>query len=226
MLRMILLAVGACVIVLTISFMWKAYERLILWLSAIFIFAGTLLSIGLGWINPFNGENGDSTPFWGTVTMLIISAALAICAEIQKDKNKEKINHEQISNTNETSVLNEQPADNNEMVVLPKVLDTELAREVFAKALEADFMKQEGSHYKWKKSKVLLAYMCGRIYCGDKSKFDEVDRVTLWECDKTVSFPDKELNLLFQTKKLSQSRRNRKDAVAPDDFEQIDKFFE
>lgn len=65
-----------------------------------------------------------------------------------------------------TSASKAHSADNNEIgIVLTGQLKTELAEKVFAKAIEVGYMKEEGSHYKWTESKVLLAYMCGRIYC-------------------------------------------------------------
>ena len=110
-------------------------------------------------------------------------------------------------------------------VILPEALDTELARKVFAKAIEVGYMKEDGTHYKWNESKVLLAYMCGRIYCGDKpipSKFDDKGS---WKFGETF-FPDTELNNLFDISGLGQSRQNRKDLAVPVKSTEIDKFFE
>jgi len=50
---------------------------------------------------------------------------------------------------------------------LPTELDTAEAREVFQKAIEAGLMSKTASGYKWEKSNVLLAFMCGVLYCGD-----------------------------------------------------------
>ena len=100
-----------------------------------------------------------------------------------------------------------------------------MARKVFAKAIEAGYMKEDGTHYKWNESKVLLAYMCGRIYCGDKpipSKFDDKGS---WKFGETF-FPDTELNNLFDISGLGQSRQNRKDLAVPVKSTEIDKFFE
>ena len=54
-----------------------------------------------------------------------------------------------------------------EHVELPGRLNTPLAQQVFALAIEKGLMEEVGNHYKWNESKALLAYMCGRIYCGD-----------------------------------------------------------
>ena len=80
-----------------------------------------------------------------------------------KEGNKGKI---KVQNGN-SSVSEEQSVGDEGAVVLTGMLNTELAVKVFAKAIEAGYMSEKGSHYKWNDSKVLLAYMCGRIYCGD-----------------------------------------------------------
>lgn len=35
-------------------------------------------------------------------------------------------------------------------------------------------MEEVGSHYSWKGTKALLAYMCGQIYCGDFPEYSKV----------------------------------------------------
>lgn len=77
MLQIIFLVIGLCIIVLALSFAFKRYARLILWSSAITLFAGTLLLVGIGVINPIDGDNSGSTTFWGTIITLISGAALA-----------------------------------------------------------------------------------------------------------------------------------------------------
>lgn len=91
MLQIIFLVIGLCIIVLALSFAFKRYARLILWSSAITLFAGTLLLVGIGVINPIDGDNTGSTTFWGTIITLISGAALAFCAEMLKEGNKGKI---------------------------------------------------------------------------------------------------------------------------------------
>lgn len=158
MLQIIFLVIGLCIIVLTLSFVFKRYARTILWSSAIALFAGTLLLVGIGVINPVDEDYTGSTTFWGTIMTLISGAALAFCAEILKEKNKGKTNKN--GNIIETPVSEEQVAGIDAAVVLSGTLKTELAEKVFAKAIEAGYIKEEGSHYKWTESKVLLAYMC------------------------------------------------------------------
>lgn len=52
-------------------------------------------------------------------------------------------------------------------ITLPPRLDTELARKIFDKAIEEGYIIINDNHYEWTLNKVLLAYMCGRIYCED-----------------------------------------------------------
>ena len=222
MLQIIFLVIGLCIIVLALSFAFKRYARLILWSSAITLFAGTLLLVGVGVINPIDGDNTGSTTFWGTIITLISGAALAFCAEMLKEGNKGKI---KVQNGN-SSDSEEQSVGDEGAVVLTGMLNTELAVKVFAKAIETGYMSEKGSHYKWNDSKVLLAYMCGRIYCGDKPVYSDMDEKSFWKFGRLGVFPDTELSNLFEMPDLGQSRSNRKDLVVPAKSKEIDKFFE
>lgn len=147
--------------------------------------------VGIGVINPIDGDNTGSTTFWGTIITLILGAALAFFAEMLKEGNKGKIKV-QNGNIIKTSVSREQTTGNEEAVVLTGMLHTELAVKVFAKAIEAGYMNEKGSHYKWNDSKVLLAYMCGRIYCGDKPVYSDMDEKSFWKFGRMGVFPDTE----------------------------------
>lgn len=63
--------------------------------------------------------------------------------------------------TVETEPAQGVPDSEHNKVTLPLCLDTELARKVFAKAIEEGYMEEVGSHYSRKGTKALLAYMCG-----------------------------------------------------------------
>lgn len=189
----------------------QKYARVILWSSAITLFVGTLLLVGLGVVNPVSDNETGSSEFWGTIMFLISAAALVIGAEILREKN--------IKNVEEVVSVDAE-------IILSETLDTELARKVFAKAIEAGYMKEDGTHYIWNESKVLLAYMCGRIYCGDKPTVSNIDDREFWKFGRTAFFPDTELNNLFDVSGLGQSRSNRKDLPVPTKSTEIDKFFE
>lgn len=188
---------------------YYAYDNQLL--SAITLFVGTLLLVGLGVVNPVSDNETGSSEFWGTIMFLISAAALVIGAEILREKN--------IKNVEEVVSVDAE-------IILSETLDTELARKVFAKAIEAGYMKEDGTHYIWNESKVLLAYMCGRIYCGDKPTVSNIDDREFWKFGRTAFFPDTELNNLFDVSGLGQSRSNRKDLPVPTKSTEIDKFFE
>ncbi len=57
---------------------------------------------------------------------------------------------------------------------IPTINGTNQERTVFGNALQKEYMSLENGCYRWKESKALLAYMCGRLYCGDRVKEDEV----------------------------------------------------
>ena len=119
----------------------------------------------------------------------------------------------------------EEIPNDNKNVCIPAKLDTPLARKVFQKALEVNLMEIDNGHYKWNGTKVQLAYMCGRIYCGDKPKYDEREDKSYWRFGWTEFFPDSELNALFEVTDLGQSRSNRKDLAVPQGSNKIDDLF-
>ena len=77
----------------------------------------------------------------------------------------------------------------------------------------------------WKGTKALLAYMCGRIYCGDYPEYSKYEQKTFWEFGNGL-FPDVELNALFEQTGIGQSRQNRRDMPVPNNAGEIDKFFQ
>lgn len=221
MLKVPLLIICALVVVLVVATIFKQHQRKILWSAAIALFVGTLLLVGIGVIDPVGETHPNLPALTGIIMALVGAAALAITAEKLHFRNEGKQN-EKISQ----SPLYERTSPQPERVVLPERLDTELARTVFARAIKAGFMEEIGVHYKWKLSKALLAYMCGRIYCGDKSEYSEKEEKSFWKYGSLGFFPDVELSALFGQSELGQSRQNRKDMVIPQKSHEIDKLFE
>lgn len=72
MLQITFLVIGLCIIVLALSFVFKKYARLILWSSAITIFTGTLLLVGVGAINPVDGDVTGSITFFPDTELKIL----------------------------------------------------------------------------------------------------------------------------------------------------------
>lgn len=111
------------------------------------------------------------------------------------------------------------------VIKLPDKLNTELAMKVFNKALEDEFLKVEKGKLKWKKSTALLAYMCGRIYCGDFSQYYKRENCYRWKWGDEGRFPTSLLESLFDTKNIGQSRQNGKNDIAPDGSVHVDSWF-
>ena len=90
----------------------------------------------------------------------------------------------------------------------------------------AEYIIINDDHYEWTLNKVLLAYMCGRIYCEDYPEKTIYDEKMYWMPGRVELFPGTELDKLFNMKDLTQSRHTRKNKAAPTGFEKIDKLFE
>lgn len=226
MLQITFLFIGVFILILVLATIFKRWQRSILWAASICIFLGTIFTIGFGLIDVVDGNRPNMPVIIGVVLALMEAAALAIGAEKLHTKQRELLNVMTKDNAVTTPVSEEQTASNDEAVVLTGMLNTELAIKVFAKAIEAGYMNEKGSHYKWNDSKVLLAYMCGRIYCGDKPVYSDMDEKSFWKFGRLGVFPDTELSNLFEMPDLGQSRSNRKDLAVPAKSKEIDKFFE
>ena len=152
--QIFLLLVCAFVLVLVLSTLFKRYHRIIMWSAAIVFFIGTLLLIGLGIIDPVKDNHPDPVVITGIVTALILSGLFAYGAEKLRIKLREK-------NQQTVQSIDNQPEcpDSPKGVVLSGRLDTSLARTIFAKAIEAGYIEEVGSHYSWKGTKALLAYI-------------------------------------------------------------------
>lgn len=221
MLKVPVLIISALVLILVVATVFKRYQRKILWSAAIVLFVGTLLLIGFGVIDPVGETRPNLPALTGIIMALVGAAALASTAEKLHSRNKGKQNEKTAQ-----APLDEQTSSLAESVVLPERLDIELARKVFARAIEAGFMEENGAHYKWKLSKALLAYMCGRIYCGDRPEYSDTEEKSFWKYGSSGFFPDAELSALFRQSELGQSRQNRKDLAVPQKSHKIDKLFE
>lgn len=178
-----------------------------MWSAAIVFFIGTLLLIGLGIIDPIKDNRPDPVVITGIFTALVLSGLFAYGAEKLRIKLREK-NQQTVQTIDNQSECSDSPKG----VVLSGRLDTSLARTIFAKAIEAGYIEEVGSHYSWKGTKALLAYMCGRIYCGDYPEYSKYEQKTFWEFGNGL-FPDVELNALFEQTGIGQSRQNRRERV-------------
>ena len=194
--QVFLLLVCAFVLVLLLSILFKRYHRIIMWSAAIVFFIGTLLLIGLGIIDPVKDNNHpDPVVITGIFTALVLSGVFAYGAEKLRIKLREK-NQQTVQPIDNHSECTDSPKG----VVLSGRLDTSLARTIFAKAIEAGYIEEVGSHSKY-------------------------EQKTFWEFGNGL-FPDVELNALFEQTGIGQSRQNRRDMPVPNNAGEIDKFFQ
>lgn len=113
---------------------------------------------------------------------------------------------------------------------LPCELNNDEAKKMFSKAVNAGLMHplSNGSGYQWNKSNVLLAYFCGKIYCGDGLVQDTVTKEWYVKRGSTF-FPETALMSLFVNKggkairNLGQSRLQMQ--RPPRGYEDIDGLF-
>jgi putative transmembrane protein len=217
--QIILLQICVFILILVLATVFKRHQRIILWSAAIVIFTGTLLLVGLGTIDLIKDNRPNIVVIAGVSFAFLLSCALACGAEKLHAKNREKDKQTIQAGKNHPKAQNAP-----ERVVLSGRLDTPLARIVFSKAVKAGYMEEAGSHYSWKGTKVLLAYMCGRIYCGDVPEYSKHEQKSFWKFGNGL-FPDVELNTLFEQTEIGQSRQNRRDMAVPANAGDIDKLF-
>ena len=233
MLRITFLAIALSVLLFLIAYFFKKYQRGILWTAALILFIGTSLMLGLGVIKIVENGVPNHIAVFSVMLSFVCSAIFACGAEkvhkasLMKASTPEAhINEAHVETVSVQEPLKEEEVPNdNEDICIPAKLNTPLARQVFQKALDANLMEINNGHYKWKGTKVQLAYMCGRIYCEDKPKYDEREGKTYWRFGWTEFFPDSELNALFEETDLGQSRSNRKDLAVPQGSNRIDNLF-
>lgn len=202
---------------LVAAFALKKYQRAILWTGALILFFSTMLLIGLGLYIP-KGLAGVLQP----CLALVVSGLMVLVAEKQ---NSIKLANDANCDCEDNNETQEDSGDIDLGVELPDKLNTPLARKIFKKAIHDGFMEVQEGKIKWNKSVVLLAYMCGRIYCGDTSEFLKRKQKYIWRFGKGGRFPDAPLQSLFSVKNLGGSRQKNKNTVVPDGAEQVDKWF-
>jgi hypothetical protein len=147
---------------LVAAFALKNYQRTILWAGALILFFITMLSIGLGLYVP-KGFAGVLQP----CLALVVSGLMILVAEKQ---NSIKLAND-ANYAGENNNDNQEDSDDIDLgIELPDKLNTPMARRIFKRAITDEFLEVQDGTLAWKKSVVLLAYVCGRIYCGDKSE--------------------------------------------------------
>ena len=93
----------------------------------------------------------------------------------------------------------------------------------FNLAIGAGLMKQTANGYEWTESQVLLAYFCGKIYCGDYVKVGKMD--STWKAGNEAFFPEKALGKLFSRPNIGASRRKQLEGTPPKGYQKIEQLF-
>lgn len=93
----------------------------------------------------------------------------------------------------------------------------------FNLAIEAGLMRQTANGYEWTESQVLLAYFCGKIYCGDYVKVGKMD--SIWKAGNEAFFPEKALGKLFSRPNIGTSRRKQLEGTPPKGYQKIEQLF-
>ena len=116
-------------------------------------------------------------------------------------------------------------------IILPEELNTDEAKQVLSEAVKAGLMQplDDGIGYKWYRSNALLAYLTGKIYCGDKLEQDTVTRE--WIVKRgSAFFPETSLMSFFVNKdgqaikNLGQSRFQLE--RPPKGYEDVNRLFD
>ena len=189
---------------------------------ACILIAGFLIVLAVTYIYKLNSRK----VFWGVGLTAIIGILILLGLGVLRPSWGPETGTAVIVGITETESVQEDMVPDRHKVTLPSRLDTELARKIFDKAIEEEYIIINDDHYEWTLNKVLLAYMCGRIYCEDYPEKTIYDEKMYWMPGRVELFPGTELDKLFNMKDLTQSRHTRKNKAAPTGFEKIDKLFE
>ena len=198
--RVACILIAGFFIVLIVTYTYKFNNRKVFWGVGLTTVVSILILLGLGILRPSWGTETGMAVIVGICTAIGCAITLIYAAEDLHQKKQTK-------GKNIAATGNE-------------------PLQIFAKAIEAGYMEEVGSHYEWILNKVLLAYMCGRIYCEDYPEKTKYDDKVFWMPGRVELFPGTELDKLFNMKDLTQSRHSRKNKAAPVGSEKIDKLFE
>ena len=110
---------------------------------------------------------------------------------------------------------------------LPMKLRVSVRTEVLTLALQEGYLSvTDDGHWVWRlESKTLLAYFCGRMWCGDTPLYSKRARGYIWQSGG-VRFPKKDLVALFGVRNLRTLREQRYMGLLPAGWELVEKMFE
>lgn len=110
---------------------------------------------------------------------------------------------------------------------LPEKLRQGVRQDVLRNAMEQGYLSVT-PEYKltWMhESKTLLAYFCGRMWCGDSSHYSCEAHTHIWDRAMKKMFPEKDLTVLFGERNLRTLRKNRDLCPLPEGWQEIESFF-
>ena len=238
------LIIGCFVILLLFATIFKKHNRAIFWSGAIASFLALCFLFAFGIFEPKVGDAQHNAAILCVSILLLAVSGLLIMAAVNpmmlfwdywKRKDSKADPHviaDQSSGNENTEDVKAKGTDVHltegklKGVIFPRKIYTPLAIKAFTTAIEDGIISVEGTHLVWKDSKVLLAYMCGRIYCKDSAEKVPYEDIHVWKKGKD-GFPNVELDRLFPGEtNLGQTRRNQFGEKLSDKFEEIDKTIE
>ena len=109
---------------------------------------------------------------------------------------------------------------------LPMRLRVGLRVEVLWAALQEGYLciADDGSWEWLLESKTLLAYFCGRMWCGDAAIYSNSAKGYIWQSGEQ-QFPRKELMALFGVRNLRTLREQRYMALLPTGWQLVENVF-
>lgn len=195
------------------------------------------------------GNRREFVYFWKDLADLLFAVCIFVIMRMQNISlsEKEKVIIEQIINNEEKEIS---PSHLNAIVrwtkqnwcqdqatptqqCLPQTILSDYDKvkakgmPYFETAKAMGLITVNGEYLSWTKSKVLLEYFCGRIYCGDHVQVDTYSKYTEWKTGGSY-MPVKELQKLFNMIDFGQQRRNRinNGGSAPKRYEIIDAIYD
>ena len=105
---------------------------------------------------------------------------------------------------------------------LPLKVRVNMNFEVLERAVRSGLITVEDGHLQWMSgNNTLLAYLCGKMWCGDMGQYSRRKRCHVWIMGKG-SFPAAALNRLFGVTTLKQTRARRQNLPLPDCWDIVD----
>lgn len=123
-------------------------------------------------------------------------------------------------------VASEQGATARAQRMLPKKLRRYYDPRVMQRAIDSNLIiMTSAGRWLWNHdSRTLLAYFCGRMWCGDKAVYCHHSHCMIWKRGRRT-FYDAELEQVFGVGSLRQLREQRFFLKVPNDAELIDSLF-